>query len=90
MSAEAKGTLKLRGCDVYAQFCLLCFCHLASPGTDTLIIVLSGTKMGNRSHNNRCVSFHGCDLLPDIGRSEKPGRIQVSGENDSEKGLSEG
>lgn len=61
------------------------FLSLGSPGTDTLISVLSETKLGNRSHNNRCVSFHGCDLLPDIGQSEKPSRIQVRGDNDPEK-----
>lgn len=61
------------------------FLSLGSPGTDTLIIVLSETKLGNRSHNSRCVSFHGCDLLPDIGQSEKRSRIQVSGDNDPEK-----
>lgn len=59
-----------------------------SPGslrTDTLIIVLSETKVGNRLHNNRCVSFHSCDLLPDIGQvSEKPVKIQVSRDNDPE------
>lgn len=66
------------------------FFSLGSPRTDTLIIVLSGTKIGNRSHNNSCVSFHGCDLLPDIGQSEKPSRIQVSRDNHPEKGFSEG
>lgn len=48
------------------------FLSLASPGTDTLIIVLSETKLGSKSHNNRCVSFHGRDLLPDTGQNEKP------------------
>lgn len=43
------------------------FLSLSSSGTDTLIIVLSETKIGNRSHNNRCVGFHGHDLLSDIG-----------------------
>lgn len=57
-----------------------------SPRTDTLIIVLSGTKMGNRLDNNRCVSFHIGDLLPD---SEKPCRIQVSKDDDPQKRLSE-
>lgn len=66
------------------------FLSSGSPGTDTLIIVLSGTKMGNQLHNNnRCVSFHGCDLLPGVGQNEKPGRIQVSRDNDPERRLSE-
>lgn len=79
--------LKLWGCD--AQFCLLSFLSLASLGTDTLIIVLSETKIGSRSHSNRCVSFRGCDLLPDIGQSERPGRNQVSGDNDPKKRVSD-
>lgn len=37
------------------------FVWLASMETDTLITILSETKIGNRSHNNRCVNFHGPD-----------------------------
>lgn len=33
------------------------FVWLASMETDTLISILSETKIGNRSHNNRCVTF---------------------------------
>lgn len=40
---------------------------LASMETDTLIIILSETKIGNRSHNNRCVNFHGHDLQCALG-----------------------
>lgn len=43
------------------------FVCLASMEIDTLIIILSETKIGNRSHNNRCVHCHGCDLLCDVG-----------------------
>lgn len=35
--------------------------------TDTLIIILSETKIGNGSHNNRCVNFHGHDLQCALG-----------------------
>lgn len=35
--------------------------------TDTLITILSETKIGNRSHNNRCVNFHGRDLQCALG-----------------------
>lgn len=45
--------------------------------------------MGNKSHNNRCVSFHGRDLLLDTGQSQEIG-IQVRGDDDPEKRLSEG
>lgn len=34
---------------------------------DILIIVHSDTKIGNRSHNNRCVSLHGFDLISAVG-----------------------
>lgn len=62
------------------------FLSPSSPRTDTLIIVLSETKMGNRLHKSRWVSFHGRDLLPDIGRErEKPVRNQVSGDRDPER-----
>lgn len=60
----------------------LLFLSLASPGIDTIIIVLSGTKQGSKSHNNRCVSFHGRDLLSDTGQNETLGGIQVSRDND--------
>lgn len=43
------------------------FVWLASMEIDTLIIVLSETKIFNRSHNNRCVHCHGCDLLCAVG-----------------------
>lgn len=88
VSMETRAALKLRGWDVYAEFCLLCFCVVLPPETDTLIIVLSETKMGNRSHNNRCVGFHGRDPLS-WHWSETPGWIQVSQDNDSERKRSE-
>lgn len=59
------------------------FLSLFSQGTDTLIIVFSETKLVSRSHNNRCVSFHGHDLLPDTGQNENLDRIQVSRDNDA-------
>lgn len=40
---------------------------------DTLIIVLSETKIFNRSHSNRCVHCHGCDLLCAVGRRIQTG-----------------
>lgn len=43
------------------------FVWLASMEIDTLIIILSETKRGNRSHNNRCVHCHGHDLLCAVG-----------------------
>lgn len=43
------------------------FLSLASPGTDTLIILLSKTKMGNMSNNIRYVNLNGKDLLSDFG-----------------------
>lgn len=56
--------------------------------TDTLIIVFSKTKKGNGLH--KCVSFHVCDLLPDIRQmSGKPIRIQVSQDNDPRKRLNQ-
>lgn len=82
MSTEADGTAETGrlGCSPSPLFL-----SLASPGTDTLIIVLSETKISRGSHNNRCVSSHGCDLLPDKGQSVKPGRIRVSEDSDPKK-----
>lgn len=59
------------------------FLFFGSPRSDTLIIVLSQTKMGNGLYNSRCDSFHLCDLLSDIGQTRKnPFKNQVSGNND--------
>lgn len=60
MSTEAVAML-------YSNCKAVMFLSPGFPRADTLITVLSRTKIGNRLHNNRCVSFHSCDLLPDIG-----------------------
>lgn len=89
VSTEPKATLKLWGCVWSIRSLLVPVLSPGSPRTDTLIIVLSWTKIGNRSDNNRCVSFHIGDLLPDMALSVKPCRIQVSKDDDPEKRLRE-
>lgn len=49
------------------------FLSCSSSGTDTFITVLIETKMSNRSHINRFVSFYGCGLLSDSGLRKQAG-----------------
>lgn len=54
-----------------------------SQRVDTLVIVLSGTKIGNRQDNCGRLGFRRCDPVPDMGQSGKAPRIQATGAVDT-------